>query len=421
VAGPESQPGSPSAANRRADLRYAEKDLATQCVHAGERWELPRLWPSSTPIHNATTFFYDRAEDLDDVVWRRKAGYSYSRAGSPTTAALERALSTLEGVEVTRVCGSGMAASHLAVLTAGAGRDAPILASSDVYGSVYTMMEGVFPALGTPSLVTSFADLDRLEAAIRQVRPRVVYFEAVTNPLTCVIDVPAVIELAHRHGARVIVDNTFTTPYLLKPAALGADVVTHSVSKFLSGHGDVLAGAVGCRLAEYDRLTDMLIQVGSALGPNEAWLALRGLKTFPLRMARQCESALRVAAFLEAHPAVARVRYPGLPSHPEHETARRLFPAGRYGAMLSFDVADCDTAKAFRFLDALRLILPATTLGDLYSIMVNPARTTHRWLGPDQQAALGIGPGTFRMSVGIEGVEDLLEDLDQALRACRAA
>jgi cystathionine beta-lyase/cystathionine gamma-synthase len=254
---------------------------------------------------------------------------------------------------------------------------------------------------------------------MRRVRPRVVYFEVVTNPLTRVIDAPAVIDMAHRHGARVIVDNTFTTPFLLKPAALGADLVTHSVSKFLSGHGDVLAGSVGCRLRDYDRLTDMLIQVGSALGPNEAWLALRGLKTFPLRMARQCASAVRVARFLEAHPAIAAVRYPGLPSHPDHGTARRLFPDGCYGAMLSFDVAACDTAKAFRFLDALRLVLSATTLGDLYSIMVNPARTTHRWLAPEQQAALGIASGTFRMSVGIEGVDDLLEDLDQALRACQ--
>jgi cystathionine gamma-synthase/methionine-gamma-lyase len=421
MAGPSSPSGSPSAANRRQDARYAGKDLATQCVHAGERWERPELWPSSTPIHNATTFFYDRAEDLDDVVWRRKPGYSYSRAGSPTTSALERALSTLEGVEVTRVCGSGMAASHLALLTAGAGKDGPILASSDVYGSVYTMMEGVFPALGTPSHVMSFADLDRLEDALRRQRPRVVYFEVVTNPLTRVIDAPAVIELGHRHGARVIVDNTFTTPYLLRPVELGADFVTHSVSKFLSGHGDVLAGSVGARLADYDRLTDMLIQVGSALGPNEAWLALRGLKTFPLRMARQCASALRVARFLEGHPAVARVRYPGLLSHPDHATACRLFPGERAGAMLSFDIGGCDTRMAFRFLDALRLVLPATTLGDLYSIMVNPARTTHRWLGADQQAALGIGPGTFRMSVGIEGVDDLLEDLDQALRASQTA
>jgi len=183
----------------------------------------------------------------------------------------------------------------------------------------------------------------------------------------------------------------------------------------------VLAGSVGCRLVDHDRLTDMLIQVGSALEPNEAWLALRGLKTFPLRMARQCESAFRVAHFLEGHPTVARVRYPGLPSHPDQQTARRLLPDGRFGAMLSFDLVDCDTAKAFRFRDALRLVLSATTLGDVYSIMVNPARTTHRWLDAERQAVLGIGPGTFRMSVGIEGVEDLLEDLDQALRACQAS
>jgi cystathionine gamma-synthase/methionine-gamma-lyase len=164
----------------------------------------------------------------------------------------------------------------------------------------------------------------------------------------------------------------------------------------------------------------MLIQVGCTLGPNEAWLALRGLKTFSLRMERQCASALQVARFLEDHPLIARVRYPGLPSHPQHETARRIFPEGKYGAMLNFDVADCDKDKAFRFLDALNLILPATTLGDIYSLIVNPARTTHHWLEEGELAAIGISAGTFRMSVGIESIEDLKEDLDQALKACQS-
>jgi cystathionine beta-lyase/cystathionine gamma-synthase len=246
----------------------------------------------------------------------------------------------------------------------------------------------------------------------------VVYFEVVTNPMTKVIDAPAVIEMAHRYGAQVIVDNTFTTPFLLKPFRIGADFVSHSVSKFLSGHGDVLAGSVSCYRKDFDKLHDMLIQVGCTLGPNEAWLALRGLKTFPLRMERQCASAVEVARFLEKHPLIERVRYPGLPSHPQYETARRIFPEGRYGAMLNFDIANCDKGKAFRFLDALRLVLPATTLGDIYSLIVNPARTTHHWLGEDELAAIGISPGTFRMSVGIESIEDLKEDLDQALRAC---
>jgi len=403
--------------HRRADTRYTDKDLATQCLHAGERWEKQYYWTSSTPIHNSTTYFYDSAYDLDDRVYYRKPGYVYSRSGSPTNTALERALSTLEGAEVTHVCSSGMAASHLALLAAGAGKDELILCSSDVYGSVYTMVENIFPHLGGSSILMDFTDLDRLEDTMKRERPRVVYFEVVTNPMTKVIDAPAVIQMAHDYGAVVNVDNTFTTPYLLKPFDLGADYVSHSVSKFLSGHGDVLAGSVSCYRKDFDKLHDMLIQVGCTLGPNEAWLALRGLKTFLLRMERQCANAMEVARFLESHPLVASVRYAGLPSHPQHGTARRIFPEGRYGAMLNFDVANCDKDRAFRFLDALRLILPATTLGDIYSLIVNPARTTHHWLDEEQLAAIGISPGTFRMSVGIENVEDLKEDLDQALRA----
>jgi cystathionine beta-lyase/cystathionine gamma-synthase len=405
--------------NRRADTRYLERDLATQCLHAGERWERQVYWTSSTPIHNSTTFFYDSAQDLDDRVYYRKPGYVYSRGGSPTNTTLERAVSTLEGAEVTQVCSSGMAASHLALLAAGAGKDGLILCSSDVYGSVYTMVENIFPHLGGRSILMDFTDLDRLEETIKHERPRAIYFEVVTNPMTKVIDAPAVIDMAHRYGATVIVDNTFTTPYLLRPFELGADFVTHSVSKFLSGHGDVLAGSVSCYRKDFDKLHDMLIQVGCTLGPNEAWLALRGLKTFQLRMERHCANAAHIAQFLESHPMIEKVRYAGLLSHPQHETATRIFPNGRYGAMLNFDIAKSDKDKAFRFLDSLKLILPATTLGDVYSLIVNPARTTHHWLTDEELATIGISPGTFRMSVGIESVEDLKEDLDQALKACR--
>ncbi|GAB4545532.1 MAG: methionine gamma-lyase [Anaerolineae bacterium] len=405
--------------NRRADSRYLDKDLATQCLHAGERWEKADFWTSSTPIYNSTTYFYDSAQDLDDRVYYRKHGYVYSRSGSPTNTTLERALSTLEGAEVTQSCASGMAASHLALLAAGAGRDQLILCSSDVYGSVYTMVGNIFPHLGGRSILMDFTDLDALEDTIRRERPAIVYFEVITNPMTRVIDAPAVIDMAHRYGARVIVDNTFTTPYLLKPFEIGADFVTHSVSKFLAGHGDVLAGSVSCYRQDFDKLHDMLIQVGCTLGPNEAWLALRGLKTFPLRMERQCANALEIASFLEGHPLIERVRYAGLPSHPQHETARRIFRDGHYGAMLNFDIAGCDKDRAFRFLDSLEIILAATSLGDIYSLIVNPARTTHHWLSQEELAAIGIKPGTFRMSVGIENVEDLKEDLDQALRACQ--
>ena len=405
--------------HRGADRRYLHKGLETQCLHAGERWERPECWTSSTPIYHSTTFFYDSVEQLDEVVHYRKHGYVYARYGSPTTTALERAISTLESAETTLVCASGMAASHLALLAAGAGPGRPILCSSDVYGSVYTMVDNVFPQLGAPTLLMDFSDLDQLEQIVKRQAPRVLYFEVMTNPTTKVLDAPAVIDIAHRHGAQVIVDNTFTTPYLLNPLQLGADLVTHSVSKFLSGHGDVLAGSVSCERRHFAAVHDMLIQTGCALGPNEAWLALRGLKTFSLRMERHCANAIEVARFLEHHPRVERVCYAGLPSHPQHGVARRIFKPGRYGAMLAFDVADCDQMRAFRFLEALKLILPATSLGDVYSLMVNPARTTHHWLPLDRLAQLGIKPGTFRMSVGIENVEDLKEDLDQALRACQ--
>jgi cystathionine gamma-synthase/methionine-gamma-lyase len=206
---------------------------------------------------------------------------------------------------------------------------------------------------------------------------------------------------------------------LLRPFELGADFVTHSVSKFLSGHGDVLAGSVGCYRKNFDKLHDMLIQVGCTLGPNEAWLALRGLKTFPLRIERQCDNASELAHFLETHALIEKVRYAGLPSHPQHETARRIFTDGKYGAMVNFDIADCDKDKAFRFLDALNIVRPATSLGDIYSLIVNPARTTHHQLNQEELAAIGISSGTFRMSVGIENIEDLKEDLDQALKTCQ--
>ncbi|MCS7260266.1 MAG: aminotransferase class I/II-fold pyridoxal phosphate-dependent enzyme [Anaerolineae bacterium] len=405
------------AENRRADGRYLHRHMETQCLHAGERWEKYNFWSSSTPIYNATTFLYDNYAQLEDRLFYREPGYVYSREGSPTSTALERAISTLEGAETTHVCASGMAASHLALLAAGAGAKGGILCSSDVYGSVYTMVENVFPHLGAPTAFADFTDLNRLEDAMRAFRPRVVYFEVMTNPLTKIIDAPAVIEMAHHYGARVVVDNTFTTPYLMKPFQLGADFVVHSVSKFLSGHGDVLAGSVSCAQDDFDALHSLLIQVGCPLGPNEAWLALRGLKTFALRMERHCTNAQEIARFLAAHPLIERVRYAGLPDHPQHSIAQRIFAPGRYGAMLSFDIAHCDQTRAARFLDALRIILPATTLGDCYSLIVNPATSTHRWLGPERLAALGILPGTFRMSVGLEHVADLQEDLDQALRA----
>jgi len=416
----ETREDSINAEIRRSDPRYLDKGLTTQCVHAGERWPEERVWTSNTPIYHSTTYFYDRAEGLDDRMFNREPGYIYTRSGNPTQSALERALSTLERADATRVCASGMAATHLALVAAGAGPERPILCSSDVYGSVFTMVQNIFPQLGAPTHLMDFTDLDRLEAAMAAQKPGIVCFEIITNPMTKVIDAPAVIDMAHRHGAVVIVDSTYTTPYLFRPLEHGADYVVHSASKYLSGHGDVLAGSVSCRREDYDHLHFTAIQLGATLGPQDCWLVQRGLKTFPLRMARHCASALEIARFLRDHPLIERVWYAGQPGHPQYETAKRLFPEGRYGAMLNFDVANCDRKeKVFRFLDSLQIILPATSLGDVYSLIVNPARSTHHWLTEEELAAIGIGAGTFRLSVGIEEAEDLKEDLDQALAACQ--
>ncbi|HIC89937.1 MAG TPA: aminotransferase class I/II-fold pyridoxal phosphate-dependent enzyme [Anaerolineae bacterium] len=400
---------------RAADTRYADKGLGTKCLHAGERYEKPDFWTATTPVYNATTFFYDATQELDDVIQNKQPGYVYARYGTPTHTTLERLLATLEGAEVAFTCASGMAATHLALLTARTSHDGLILCSSDVYGGVYTLVDSLFPHLGMRTAFADFLNLEALEQIITREQPEVVYFEVLTNPLTRVVDAPAVIEIAHRYGAKVVIDNTFTTPYLLRPFELGADFVTHSVTKFLAGHGDVLAGAVLCHRTDFERLFEIAIQVGSTLGANEAWLALRGLKTFPLRMERQSANAFEVARFLELHPRVERVRYPGLPSHPQHETARRLFGEEAFGAILSFDIAGCDRDRAFRFMDALQLILPATSLGDVYSLLVYPAHSTHRWYNEEQLAAAGISQGTFRLSVGIEDVDDLITDLDRAL------
>jgi len=400
---------------RGVDERYAGRNIATQCVHAGERAGESDYYGSCTPVHHSTTFMYDSMQALDDVFQRKRAGYVYSRFGTPTSTALERALATLEGADAALSCSSGMAACHLALLGAGVKAGDLVLGSSDIYGSTYQLIDTMFPRLGLRGLMADFTDLIALERIMQAESPRVVFFEAMTNPLIRVLDVPAIIKMAHRYGATVIVDNTFTTPLLLQPVALGADLVVQSVTKYLAGHGDVLAGAVFCRAADFDYLYTMLLQTGCSLGPQEAYMALRGLKTFPLRFTRQCDGAMEIARFLEAHPAVERVHFPGLASHPQHQLAGELLGGKRFGAMVAFELKQGDKQAAFRVLEALQIILPATTLGDVHSTMMYPPHSSHASLSREELARVGISPGLLRMSVGIEDPEDLKGDLAGAL------
>jgi cystathionine gamma-synthase len=230
-----------------------------------------------------------------------------------------------------------------------------------------------------------------------------------------VADISALAALAHRHGAQLLIDNTFASPYLCNPLALGADYVIHSATKYLAGHGDVMAGVVVTSKENRPKLYELNKLVGGTLGAFEAWLALRGLKTLSLRMSKQCANAAQIAAWLAGHPKIARVNYPGLPSHPQHQLARRLFGERGFGGVLSFEIAGADRARIFRFMEALDLCLPATTLGDIYTLVLHPATSSHRSLTPEQRAHIGIGEGLVRLSAGIEDIADILADLENAL------
>lgn len=395
---------------------------ATAAVHAGERAHRGGFTPVSTPIYHAATFLYDTAEELD-AAFESSPGPVYARHGNPTVHALESALATLEGGAVALACASGMAALHAALLACEIGPGDRIVAGRDLYGATANLLHTIFAPLGIEVTFTDTGDLAATERALAARRTRVLLVETLSNPLLRVADLPALADLAHRHGARLVVDATFTPPVLLRPLEYGADLVAHSTTKYLSGHGDVLGGAVigGADFATALQAVGRL--VGGILGPNEAWLTLRGIKTLPLRFERQCENAAAVARWLADQPAVEAVHYPGLPSHPQHDlTARLCEPASRdgspqFGAMVAFAIRDADRARVFRFLDRLELCLHATSLGDVYTLISYPAMASHRDLTARQRQRIGIGDGLLRLSVGIEQVEDIIADLGQALEA----
>jgi len=356
-------------------------------------------------------------EDLDAVFAGTRPGYVYTRYGNPTVAGLEEVVAALEEGEAALAFASGMAAVHAALLAAGARAGSAVVAAQDLYGATYTLLDRLLRSQGVTVRFVDVTDPQTVEAACAELRPVALLVETISNPLLKVADLPALADVAHRHGTALLVDNTFATPCLVQPLNLGADVVIHSSTKYLGGHGDVLSGVV---ITSEDRRADLfevLKLTGGNLGPQEAWLVLRGIKTLPLRMRQHCQNALVLARWLEAHPRVSRVYYPGLPSHPQHELAKQLFQGQGYGGVVSFDLAWADQRQVFRLFESLRLCLPATTLGDVCTLVLYPAHSSHRALIPEDRARIGIGDGLVRVSVGIEAVEDILGDLEQALDA----
>jgi cystathionine beta-lyase/cystathionine gamma-synthase len=399
--------------------------IYTLAVHAGERGLKAEplgeagagrgYMPVVTPVYHSVGYTYEDTEDLDDVFAGTSDNPVYSRYGSPTVGAVEAAISACEGGESALAYGSGMAALHAALLGAGARAGTAVVAAQDVYGATYALLSKLLTTQGVTVCFVDANDHNAVAQAIDEVKPVALLAETMSNPLLKVADLQVLAGLAHRGGAAFIVDNTFATPVLCRPLALGADYVVHSATKYLGGHGDVLGGVVVTSAARRKELYEVQKLVGANLGPQDAWLLHRGLKTLPLRVERQCENASHVAGWLEGHPKVQRVYYPGLPSHPQHALARRLLGGRYYGAMISFDYAGAGRAEVFRFMERLRLIQPATTLGDVYSLTLYPAMSSHRALDAETRRQIGIGEGLIRLSIGIEDRADISADLEQAL------
>jgi cystathionine beta-lyase/cystathionine gamma-synthase len=390
---------------------------ATRAVHAGAGGGEGGAHPIAPAIQPSVTYFYDRTEQLDAVAGGAE-GYMYARYRHPTGVALEAAIAELEGAPGAEVgalsFGSGMAALHAAMLASGAGPGDAIVCAQELYGGTINLLLNVLAPLGIAVRMADFNRPEEQDRALAGPGVRLVVVETISNPLLRVVDLKAVAEKAHAAGAKLLVDATFTSPALCRPLALGADYCVHSATKYIGGHGDVMGGLVAARSGELAALDGLRKLAGGMLGPFEAWLILRGLRTLPLRMQRQCENAARVAAFLRGHGRVERVNYPGFEDHPDHATAARQF-GGRFGAMVSFEVKGADKAAMFGVIDRMKLIKPCTSLGDVQTLALYPLIASHRDLAPKQRERIGIRDNLLRLSVGIEDVDDILEDLGQAL------
>jgi cystathionine gamma-synthase/methionine-gamma-lyase len=389
--------------------------IHTKAVHSGDRKPTGGHVPVTTPIHTATSYFYESMSQLDRVFADEEKGYCYARYDNPSTAALEELMCALENGEAALACASGMAALHTAILSALTDRHRSIVAANAMYGATVSLLMNVFEPSGVSIRFADICDLASLRSVVGEAKPGCIVMESISNPLLRVGEIDKIAAIANEAGAALVVDNTFATPLLARPLELGAHFSVHSVTKYLAGHGDVLGGVVVTNKPHADSLRALGRTIGPVLGPFESYLTMRGIKTFPLRMERQCANACRVASWLAAHPRVERVYFTGDPQHPDEAAIRRLFPAGLYGAMVSFEIRDAGREEVFRFMDGLQMIVRATSLGDVHTMMLYPVMSSHRELSPKHRQRMGIRDSLVRLSVGIEAPEDIIGDLEQAL------
>jgi cystathionine gamma-synthase/methionine-gamma-lyase len=393
-------------------------DIQTELVHASGGGEPPLGQPTATPVYASATYTYESMDQMDKAFGGEIDGYVYTRHGNPTVSIFERAMCAVESGATARAFGSGMAAVHAALFACELSPGSVVLASQDLYGATTNLLLNIFGSFGIKTVFADFSNLDEVRAKTLESKPRALIAETISNPLLKVCDIDACAEVAHNSGARLIIDNTFASPCLCQPLTHGADLVVHSATKFLSGHADAMGGIAISR-DELDKmaLTGVMKLVGGVLSPWEAHEILRGLKTLGVRMDRHCQNAIQLAAHLKDDARVARVYFPGLASGNEASGPGRMLRSGQFGALVSLELKENTREGAFRFMDALKLCIRSTSLGDVFTSALHPATASHRDLSPARRRELGISDGLIRISVGIENVQDIIADIDQALSA----
>jgi len=384
-------------------------DIETKIVHGGQHPD-KETGALSPPIYQTSTFAFKNAEHGARLFRGEEEGYIYTRLSNPTIDLLARKLATLESTEAGVIFSSGLSAIFNLVVTVARAGD-HIVSDNTIYGGTYALLSSILPRLGIKVTFINAADLDGYAKAVTK-DTKLVFFETPANPTLKVIDIQRCVEIARGKNVPVCVDNTFATPYLQRPIELGADIVTHSLTKYLGGHGDIIGGAVVGKKDFIKELWDNAKEIGGSNSPFNAWLVLRGIKTLAVRMERHCDNAMKIAEFLTRHPKIERVYYPGLPTDPGHKTARKQMT--KFGGMLGFDVKGGKEAGK-KIMNAVKVCILAVSLGDADTLIEHPASMTHSTYTDEGLAQSGIKPGFVRISVGLESAKDLIADLDQAL------
>ena len=385
--------------------------FSTRAIKAASRVPDAPQAPINVPIYQTSTFEVTSASELAELLVFARPGHSYTRYSNPTHAALEEALAELEGAEACHITASGMAAMHGIVMSFLRSGDEMLIPHA-VYGGMVGLSRTILSRAGIGVRAVDTSDASAVAAAIGE-RTRLVWLETISNPTTAMADIAAIAELAHARGVPVAVDNTFASPYLCNPLALGADVVMHSTTKYIGGHSDLTGGAILGSAERVAAAREIVINAGGNAAPLEAFLALRGLKTLGIRMDRHSSNALAVATALERAPGVDALRYPGLPSHPQHALAMRTLRGGMAGGMLALELSG-GRAAGERFLDLLNVAVHATSLGSAETLCSHPASSSHRQLNDAALAEAGLSPGMIRVSIGLEDPDDLVADLAAA-------